>query len=72
MDMKEYCSSIGASLSDWRANMYDLLEHVETLPAYDRHFFAPDVSRIRSIIAGIEDTLQELKTLCPVNYSVTV
>lgn len=66
MDIRELCNSLSVDLADWRARMYDIISHVETLPALDRQYFAPDVSALRAMISEIDNEVRKLKTECPV------
>jgi hypothetical protein len=71
MEMRAFCNTMSAELADWRARLYGVISHVETLPALDRQYFAPDVSALRALISEIEDSVRELKTECPVDFSVS-
>jgi hypothetical protein len=71
MKMREFCNTLSTELADWRARLYGVISHVETLPALDRQYFAPDVSALRALISEIEDSVRELKTECPVDFSVS-
>jgi hypothetical protein len=66
MENREFCNSISADLAGWRAKMYEIISHVETLPSLDRQYFAPDVNALRALISEIEDSVRKLKTECPV------
>lgn len=70
MDMKEFCKSMIPELAAWKAKMYDIISHVETLPDLDRQYFSPDVNALRALISEIEDSIRELKVECPVDFSV--
>jgi hypothetical protein len=49
--------------------MYEIISHVETLPSFDRQYFAPDVNALRALISEIEDNVRKLKTECPADCS---
>ncbi len=66
MEAKEFCNTLSAELSGWRARMYGIIGHVETLPALDRQYFSSDVNALRAIISEIEDAIRDLKVECPV------
>jgi hypothetical protein len=65
MDVKELCTGLSAELSGWKARMYGIIGHVETLPVLDRSYFSPDVNALRAIISEIEDTMRQLARECP-------
>ena len=69
MDIKDFCNSMSSELAGWRARLYDIISHVETLPALDRQYFAPDVNALRALISEIEDRARTLKVECPVDFS---
>jgi hypothetical protein len=69
MDIKEFCGNLSVELSGWRARMYDIISHVETLPALDRQYFAPDVNALRALISEIEDSIRKLRVECPAGAS---
>jgi hypothetical protein len=69
MDTKDFCNSMSTELAGWRARLYDVISHVETLPALDRQYFAPDVNALRALISEIEDRARTLKVECPVDFS---
>jgi len=69
MDIKDFCNSMSTELAGWRARLYDVISHVETLPALDRQYFAPDVNALRALINEIEDKARMLKVECPVDFS---
>ncbi len=66
MDISEFCSALSIDLAGWKARIYDIISHVETLPALDRQYFAPDVSALRAMLSEIENDVRKLKTECPV------
>jgi len=70
MDRKTFCTTFSAELAGWRARMYDIISHVETLPPLDRQHVAPDVNTLRALISEIDDSLSELKTECLVEADV--
>ncbi len=70
MEMREFCNTLSTELAGWKAKMFDIISHVETLPSLDRQYFAPDVSALRALISEIEDSVRKLKTECPVDFSV--
>ncbi len=69
MDVRDFCNSLSAELAGWRARLYDIISHVETLPALGRQYFAPDVNILRALISDIEDRARMLKKECPVDFS---
>jgi hypothetical protein len=69
MDIKEFCNGLSTELAGWRAKLYDVISHVETLPALDRQYFAPDTNALRALISEIEDRARALKIECPVDFS---
>jgi hypothetical protein len=69
MDIREFCNAMSAELAGWKAKMYDIISHVETLPALDRQYFATDVNILRALISEIEDSVKRLRVECPVDFS---
>ena len=66
--MKNFCNTLTIELASWRAKMYDVISHVETLPPSDRQHVAPDINVLRAVISEIDDSLRELKGDCPVDF----
>ncbi len=66
MDLREFCGVLNADLAAWRSRIYDIINHVETLPELDRRYFAPDVNVLRAILSEIENDVKRLRTDCPV------
>jgi len=69
MDMREFCNTRSIELAGWKAKMYDIISHVETLPDLDRRYFAPDVNALKALISEIEDSARKIRTECPVDFS---
>ncbi len=69
MDIREFCNAMSGELAGWKAKMYDIISHVETLPALDRQYFAPDVNALRALISEVEESVRKLRTECPVDFS---
>jgi hypothetical protein len=69
MNIKEFCNDMSTELAGWKAKMYDIISHVETLPALDRQYFAPDVNALRALISEIEDSVRKIRLECPVDFS---
>ena len=69
MDIKGFCNGMSTEIAGWKARLYDIISHVETLPALDRQFFAPDINALRALISEIEDRARTLKVDCPVDFS---
>jgi hypothetical protein len=70
MDLRDFCNGMSTELAGWRARLYDIISHVETLPALDRQYFAPDVNALRALISEIEDRARSLKKECPVDFGI--
>ena len=66
MDLREFCSALNIDLTTWRARIYDIISHVETLPELDRQYFGPDINALRAMLSEIENDVKKLKTQCPV------
>jgi len=64
---EEFCHMLRAELSGWKAKLYDIIGHVQTLPALDRQYFSPDINALRVIIGEIEKSIRELKVECSVD-----
>lgn len=72
MDTREFCNAMSTELAGFKAKMYDIISHVETLPALDRQYFAHDVNTLRAMITDIEDSLRRLHVECPADISAEV
>jgi hypothetical protein len=64
MNQKEFCNEIAVELADWKARLYNIISHVETLPALDRGYFNADTNTIRALISEIEEKMKDLKEEC--------
>lgn len=70
MNAIEFCNDISIELGGWKARLYDIISHVETLPALDRQYFSPDVNALRALISEIEDNIRKMKKECPVDAGI--
>jgi len=66
MDFREFCGALNIDLTEWRNQIYNIINHVETLPELDRRYFAPDINALRAMLSEIENDVKKLKTQCPV------
>lgn len=72
MGTREFCNAMSTELAGFKSKMYDIISHVETLPALDRQYFAHDVNTLRSMIEDIEDSIRRLHVECPADFSSEV
>jgi hypothetical protein len=68
MMMTEFCNDLSRELAGWKGRLHDIISHVETLPALDRQYFAPDVNALRALISELDDRARKLKVECPVDF----
>ncbi len=64
---REFCDDMSSELGGWKARLYDIINHVETLPALDRQYFSPDVNTLRALISEMEDRIKDLKAECRIS-----
>lgn len=62
---------MAVELADWKARLYGIISHVETLPALDRGYFNADINAIRALIGEIEEKLKDLKGECRADLGET-
>lgn len=69
MDVKQYCNDMGAELSNWKKELHDVLNAVETFPARDKELASPQITGIRTLIEDISTKIDRLKNECPLDWS---
>ena len=65
-DVVKYCDSAYKRLIGLKAGLYDLITQAEEMQA-TQHIQA--AKQLKSIVAGIEAGIEELKTQCPAEWS---
>jgi len=68
MDVKDYCSGLEAELIAWKAKLYDAIVKSDALEDKDSDNILSNISKLKDLIANIEDRVQLLKTECPSDW----
>lgn len=69
MDAKSYCDTINNQLTGWKATIYDTILATRKLKDTEKDKVQPLLDSLNGIIAELNESLEQLRTECPADWS---
>jgi len=69
MDVSAFCDTLEKQLSDWKAQLYDVIRIVDKLTDENIETVYPSIQVLHSIVDEIDSEVEQLRTACPADWS---
>ena len=69
MDVNSYCETLGTQLTEWKANIYDVIRRVDVLPANEKEALFSSIRSLHAIVDEINSEMDHLSSVCPSDWS---
>lgn len=69
MDAKDYCNSMAAELTAWKAKLFDVITGTDKMGTADKDKVWTYFNEMKIIIQDLEDKIGQLRTECPSDWS---
>ncbi|MBS0012735.1 MAG: hypothetical protein KFF46_02095 [Desulfobacterales bacterium] len=69
MDPKDYCNSMAAELTAWKAKLFDVIARTDKMSTEQKGKVWEYFGEMKIIIQDIEDKIESLRTECPSDWS---
>ena len=69
MDVREYCSTVDAEVTGWKAKAYDVLRRMDEMPSEDKAKAGPFLDELHTIIDDLTANIEVLSNECPAEWS---
>jgi hypothetical protein len=60
-----------AELTAWKANVYDIVRHMEALPGGEKEKILPNIEDLHILIAEMDDRIDEVRENCTPETGIT-
>ncbi len=64
MKARNCCKTMEAELTAWKANVYDIVRHMEKLPGGERDKILPNIEDLHILIAEMDDRIEQIREDC--------
>lgn len=64
MKARNCCKTMEAELTAWKANVYDIVRHMEELPGGEKAKILPNIEDMHIIIAEMDDRIDQVRENC--------
>lgn len=69
MDVQDYCKSMEAEMTAWKAKLYDVMRKVDKLGTSEKAKVLPNIEDLHMLLEEMTDRVSKLKTECPSEWS---
>ena len=69
MDVQDYCKSMEAEMTAWKAKLYDVTRKVDKLGTAEKEKVLPNVEDLHMLLQEMTDRVEKLKNECPSDWS---
>jgi len=69
MDAKDYCNSMAAELTAWKAKLFDVIARTDKMGTAEKDKVWEYFGEMKIIIQDLEDKIESLRTECPSDWS---
>lgn len=69
MDVKDYCKSMEAEMTAWKAKLYDVMRNFDKLGTSEREKVLPNIEDLHIYLEEMTDRVEKLKNECPTEWS---
>ena len=71
MKARNCCKTMEAELTAWKANVYDIVRHMEKLPGGERDKILPNIEDLHILIAEMDDRIEQIREDCTPETGIT-
>lgn len=64
MIVRNCCKTMEAELTAWKANVYDIVRKMETLPGGEREKFLPNIEDLHILISEMDERIEQIRINC--------
>ena len=69
MDAKDYCNSMAAELTAWKAKLFDVIARTDKMGTAEKDKVFEYFGEMKIVIQDLEDKIESLRTECPSDWS---
>lgn len=69
MDVKNYCVTMEADLTDLKSRIHRIISQVDSVPEEKKSFFTGQMAELHSMVSKLDSKIEALKTSCPNDWS---
>jgi hypothetical protein len=69
MDVMDYCKSMEAEMTAWKAKLYDTMRKIDKLGTSEREKILPNIEDLHILLEEMEERVGQLKNECPTEWS---
>lgn len=64
MEALNCCKTMAAELTAWKANVYDIVRRMDSLPGGDKEKILPNIEDLHMLIAELDDRIEQIRENC--------
>ena len=64
MNARNCCKTMEAELTAWKANVYDIVRKMETLPGGEKEKILPNIEDLHILIAEMDERIDQIRDNC--------
>ncbi len=69
MDVQDFCKSMEAEMTMWKAKLYDVMRKVDNLGSAEKEKVLQNIEDLHIYLQEMSDRVESLKTECPSDWS---
>lgn len=69
MDVMDYCKSMEAEMTAWKAKLYDTMRKIDQLGSARKEKLLPNIEDLHILLEEMEGRVSQLKNECPTEWS---
>lgn len=69
MDVQDFCKSMEAEMTMWKAKLYDVMRKVDNLGSAEKEKVLQNIEDLHIYLQEMSDRAESLKTECPSDWS---
>jgi len=64
MKARNCCKTMEAELTAWKANVYDIVRRMESLPGGEKEKVLPNIEDLHMLIAEMDERIEQIRDTC--------
>ena len=68
MDVKDYCKTLEAELTVWKAKVYDIIARLDKVSSGEKEKVIGQVRDLHALFVELDDRISRLKRECPTEW----
>ncbi|MCX5720389.1 MAG: hypothetical protein NT055_10675 [Nitrospirae bacterium] len=68
MDVKDYCKTLEAELTVWKAKVYDIIARLDKVSSGEKEKVIDQVRDLHALFVELDDRISRLKRECPTEW----